>query len=306
MNNELIKLDEATRLLAEVKDLKEIKPIIDTAVAAEIYAKKVLKSEEAEQYARSIKLTAQRKAGIFLKGSPRLHGARPADTGSLDVTPLKDIGITKRQSSDWQKLAEIPEESFEKIKEGTKTLKQAKQEVKREKKREDIKAEAKMPTGSFDVIYADPPWQYSNSGFSMSAEQQYPTMNIDDLCSMDIPSKDNAVLFLWVTNPLLEDAMKLVKAWGFEYKTNIVWIKEKHTAGFYVFGQHELLFICVKGEMVPYGEKVKSIINGVNKIHSKKPNEVYGIIESMYPDAQYLEMFARQAKEGWSAFGNQV
>lgn len=162
-----------------------------------------------------------------------------------------------------------------------------------------------LPEGKFNVIYADPPWEYSNSGFEMSAEKQYPTMPTEDICKMEIPSTPNSVLFLWATNPLLEDAFKVINSWGFEYKTNIVWVKKRHTAGFYVFGQHELLLIAVKGSMLP--EKLhKSIIEGENKKHSKKPDKVYGIIESMYPKGKYLELFARNKKTGWTSWGNEI
>jgi len=166
----------------------------------------------------------------------------------------------------------------------------------------------------FDVFYADPPWQYENSGFEMSAEKHYDTMNINDLCQMSISSiaADNAVCFMWVTNPLLEDGMRLLKAWGFEYKTNFVWVKKSHTAGFYVFGKHEILMIGTKGSMLPV-EKFKSVLNeniedfdDSNEIHSKKPHETYDIIEKMYPGRRYIELFARNLRAGWQSWGNEV
>ncbi len=166
-----------------------------------------------------------------------------------------------------------------------------------------------VPEGKYDVILADPPWEYSNSGFAMSAANQYPTMSVDQMIA-EIPVKtlanDNAIIFMWATNPLLPDALRLMNAWGFEYKTNMCWVKERHTAGFYVFGQHELLLIGVKGAMLPNGDKQKSVINGSNDIHSKKPEVVYSIIEQMYPHMQYIELFARNTHYGWSVWGNEV
>lgn len=134
MNNHLIKLDKAKQLLAEVNSIKEVLPLIKQAEMAEVYFKKVKLGEEAEMYARAIKLEAQRKAGVFLSEQPKLHGARPADTGLPDVTPLKDIGVSKRQSSDWQQMKNIPEESFELVKQGKKTLKKAKSEIRKAKR----------------------------------------------------------------------------------------------------------------------------------------------------------------------------
>jgi N6-adenosine-specific RNA methylase IME4 len=174
----------------------------------------------------------------------------------------------------------------------------------------EIKEDMKMITGKFNVIYTDPPWQYSNSGFEMSAENQYPTVSTQDLMDRKIipipDTEKDSIMFMWATNPLLEDALKVMNNWGFNYKTNIVWIKDRHTAGFYVFGQHELLLIGVKGSMLPIGDKPKSIVTGKNDIHSKKPEIVYEIIEQMYPNQKYIEMFARNKREGWTSWGNQV
>ena len=165
-----------------------------------------------------------------------------------------------------------------------------------------------LPEGKFNVIYCDPAWEYSNSGFDMSAENHYQTMSTEDICKLQIEdlAAENCILFMWVTNPLLEDAFKVIESWGFKYKTNFVWIKNKHTAGFYIYGQHELLLIAVKGSMLPIGDKPKSIITGENKVHSKKPDVVYEIIESMFPEMKYLELFARQKRDGWESWGNEL
>lgn len=182
-------------------------------------------------------------------------------------------------------------------------------ELRRLIKREGKIFESKeLPDDKFNVIYCDPPWQYSNSGFEMSAEENYDTINIDELCDMDIKSisAENCVCFMWVTNPILRDGQRLLKEWGFDYKTNFAWIKENHTAGFYVFGKHEILMIGVRGSMLPTGEKFKSVIEGTNLIHSKKPEIVYNIIEKMYPGCKYIELFARNEREGWKVWGNEI
>jgi len=174
-DQQLIKLDQASRLLSEVNSVEQAKDIIDIAQAGEVYAKRVLKSEEAEMYARAIKLMAQRKAGCFLKEMPKVQGARP--TGLPDGTPqLKDIGISKKQSSNWQKLAEIPEETFEQVKSGKKTIKKATQEIRRAKRINEAKVLAdntkltdvsllnidfrniELEDSSIDLILTDPPY----------------------------------------------------------------------------------------------------------------------------------------------------
>ena len=181
-----------------------------------------------------------------------------------------------------------------------KSIKQLVVELKRREAQE-----LPFPDGKYRVIYADPPWQYNNSGFVTSAEEQYPTMSTEEIGNLPVKdlADENAVLFLWATNPLLEDALKVCKAWGFDYKTNFVWVKNQHTGGFYCFGQHELLFIATKGSMLPKtGSLHSSVVNASRREHSRKPDEFYGIIEAMY-DGPYIELFARNKREGWNGWG---
>ncbi|MFP4642469.1 MAG: MT-A70 family methyltransferase [Chloroflexota bacterium] len=176
--------------------------------------------------------------------------------------------------------------------------------------------EPPLPEGVYNVIYADPPWEYSNALRQWGpAESHYPTMSIDELCDLAIPAAENAVLFLWVTNPFLRDAFQVIDAWGFQYKTNIVWLKsalKKPGSGFWVRGRHELLFICSKGSFVPdqtgrdpVGSVIEDpiVLNDPVTEHSTKPERVYEIIEYLYPNANYLELFARNTRPNWTAWG---
>lgn len=175
-----------------------------------------------------------------------------------------------------------------------------------------------LPDELFNVVYADPPWQYDNAiGNNGPARMHY-----DDLCLEDIiafpqtiglKTAQNAVLFLWVTNPFLVDAFRVIEAWGFRYKTNMVWVKtdfEKPGIGFYVRGRHELLLIATKGSFIPLDTHISppigSVIESPLREHSVKPDEVYDIIERLYPDCQYVELFARRERQGWTSHGNQL
>jgi len=170
-----------------------------------------------------------------------------------------------------------------------------------------------MPTGVYDVIYADPPWKYDNAiDYWSPAVKHYPLMDTGAIADLEVPSADNAVLFLWSTNPFLQDALAVVEAWGFEYKTNMVWVKTNRIAkgqgsGFYVWGHHELLFICTKGSKVPVAKgrtQVSSVFEADAGRHSEKPEAIYGIIEHLYPDGKYLELFARNdPRTNWTAWG---
>ncbi len=166
----------------------------------------------------------------------------------------------------------------------------------------------------YDLIYADPPWRYDFSKTdSRVIENQYPTMALEDICAMPVSeiTIDNAVLFMWATVPKLEEAMRVVNAWGFSYRTAIVWDKVRMGQGIYTRQQVELLLIAIRGKMYSpesdYTKDFRSLVSieRSNK-HSEKPEEFYGIIESLYPDCMKVELFARDARPGWAAWGNQA
>lgn len=169
-----------------------------------------------------------------------------------------------------------------------------------------------IPEGRFSVIYADPPWEYRNDGLAGAASEHYSTMSTEDLCALPVVARAaaNAVLFLWVTNPLLVDGLAVLSAWGFSYKTNAVWVKDEATygkLGFYLRGCHELLLIGVRGSMLPEEDRrPSSVLQVPKREHSRKPDEAYELIESVYPDAVRLELFARTTREGWTQFGEEA
>jgi N6-adenosine-specific RNA methylase IME4 len=164
-----------------------------------------------------------------------------------------------------------------------------------------------IPTGEYQVIYADPPWQFDNSGFDQSAEAHYPTMPTVEISALKIPAAKNSVCFMWATNAMLEDALEVMRSWGFDYKTNMVWSKDTGpTIGFYTVSRHELLLIGTQGDgMLPEYRPI-SIIKGEVTTHSRKPIIVHDIIEKMYT-GPYLEMFAREKySDKWEVWGNEI
>jgi N6-adenosine-specific RNA methylase IME4/ParB-like chromosome segregation protein Spo0J len=208
-----------------------------------------------------------------------------------------------RQNKEKQK------ELVEKIVTGTaKNINDARKQIAFEEKKEVSINELK--NNKYSVIYADPPWKYDNSGYNTGVpDLHYPTMTNEEIINLPIKNitTENAILFLWATNPLLKEALKVIEAWGFEYKTNMVWIKDKFTYyGFYCYGKHELLLIATKGSMLPKREgMIESIIEADRGEHSKKPEIVYSIIENMFPGFSYLELFSRNKREKWYQWGNE-
>ena len=161
----------------------------------------------------------------------------------------------------------------------------------------------------YSVVLADPPWRYA---FSMSRrrtiEKQYPTMSTDDICRMEVPSAKDSVLFLWATAPKLEDALRVLNAWGYRYKSHIVWDKIKIGMGYWARGQHELLLVGTKGKVSPPSPslRVRSVLRIPRTIHSRKPAEIRDMISRWFPNEKKLEMFARERVENWDAWGNEV
>ena len=167
-----------------------------------------------------------------------------------------------------------------------------------------------LPFGIYDVIYADPPWQYEHIvDETRDIENQYPTDTIDNICNIKFNTSDNAILFLWVPPSLIEQGLNVCKSWGFNYRTHIVWDKESIGMGYFTRAQHELLFIARKGKMrAPFPEdRISSIYREKRKGHSEKPKYFYEYIEKAYPEGTYLELFSRYKHSlRWTVYGNEV
>lgn len=173
-----------------------------------------------------------------------------------------------------------------------------------------------LPTGIYNVIYADPPWTYDNQPEQWGATiLHYQNMITPEICALPVRkiAADDAVLFLWVTNPMIPDAFKVMAAWGFGYKTNMVWTKTKLTrpgSGYYIRGRHELLFIATRGSFTPLNKTISppigSVVSAAIQEHSRKPECFYETIEMLYPECQYIELFARSKRRGWEAWGDEV
>lgn len=208
-----------------------------------------------------------------------------------------------------QKLAE---KAIEKIEANPRiSPEKAIQEARIELKKANIKVQepSAIPTGLYNVILADPPWRYD---FSIDRgdeiENHYPTMSLDEIKAVKVPSANDCVLFLWSTSPKLSEALAVIESWGFTYKTNAVWDKIQPRLGFWFRGQHELLLVATKGKpSVPeYKNRFPSVIREKSIVHSRKPAIVREMIEKMIPNGRYLELFAREKREGWTVWGNQV
>ena len=171
-----------------------------------------------------------------------------------------------------------------------------------------------LPKGKYQVLYADPPWQYGQEQHGKEEqetvlESHYPTMPTEDICKLPIAdlTGDNAVLFLWTTSPKLFEAKQVIDAWGFDYKSSMIWDKVKHNVGYYVSVRHEFLLICTKGSCLPDSNKLIDSVQTIERSnrHSEKPEKFYEIIEEMY-HGKKIELFSRNKRQGWDCWGNET
>ena len=172
-----------------------------------------------------------------------------------------------------------------------------------------------LPEKEFEVIYADPPWEY---GSQRQGFPKYKTMRSQETMKIKPPATKNCILFMWVTNPQIPAALALLEHWGFTYKTKITWVKtqkgkvKQNGIGYYVKGADEMLWICTRGEPgAPLPEsRPNSVIFADEEGHSKKPRVFARIIEKMYPAKKKLEMFAREKDPDdngtWEYWGDEL
>ncbi len=172
----------------------------------------------------------------------------------------------------------------------------------------------------FSTILADPPWQFNNRTGKMAPEHKrlnrYSTMTLDEICDLPVEAivENTAHLYLWVPNALLPEGLQVMKHWGFNYKTNLIWYKirkdggpDRRGVGFYFRNVTEIILFGVRGNNVRTlqpGRSQENLISSMKREHSRKPDEQYKIIESC-SWGPFLELFARGPRDGWSVWGNQ-
>jgi N6-adenosine-specific RNA methylase IME4 len=271
-----------------------------------------LKQADAAALLNVGKRSVERAREVLDHGDTELVGA--VERGDVSVSAAADV-------------SELPkEQQRELVARGEKEILEAAKAIRTEKSKERYAARidriAKISVGNtaltsdrrYPVILADPPWDYrvfnEKSGSARAAANHYPTMKLDEIWKLpvgDIAAED-AILFMWTTAPNLEDSFTVLEAWGFEYKTHAVWVKHAQGLGFFLRGQHEILVIATRGDIpCPLPEnRPSSVIDARRREHSRKPDEAYALIEGMYPDLPKIELFARQKRGGWQAWGNQA
>lgn len=173
----------------------------------------------------------------------------------------------------------------------------------------------------FATVLADPPWRFANRTGKVAPEHRrlarYPTLDLDQICGLPVAGllADTAHCYLWVPNALLPEGLQVLTAWGFEYKSNIIWHKVRKDGGsdgrgvgFYFRNVTEILLFGTRGKnarTLPPGRSQVNMLQTRKREHSRKPDEQYELIQSCSP-GPYLELFGRGVREGWAVWGNQA
>jgi len=329
MSVALVRYDAACRAIAAAKTVDEAKKIRNHAEAMRAYAR-LANNKQLEVDAAEIRIRAERRVGELIGEQKKSTGLARGAVGSK-VTgskrdpvkdtrlSLKDAGIGKHLADRGRKLAAITAPEFEvKVIDWRSRIEREHERVTTNLIREDTREQKRteritrpLPPGTFRLLYADPPWRYEHVVTeSRAIENQYPTMALEDICAIEIPAADDALLFLWATSPKLAEAMAVLKAWRFDYRTCAVWDKETIGMGYYFRQQHELLLVAARGAL-PAPEpstRPPSIFRARRAEHSAKPDLVYDILEAMYPtftEHDRIELFARAGRRGWAAWSNE-
>lgn len=172
----------------------------------------------------------------------------------------------------------------------------------------------------YSTILADPPWRFSNRTGKMAPEHKrlsrYGTMSLKDICRLPVEriAKDRAHLYLWVPNALIAEGLQVMEAWGFQYKTNLIWYKvrkdggpDRRGVGFYFRNVTEMILFGVRGDnarTLQAGRSQANILISRKREHSRKPDEIYDLVESC-SWGPFLELFSRHKRNGWSQWGDE-
>lgn len=345
----LSKFDIARRALAEAKDLTEVMEIADKSIALKEYYRRA-NDRTMEINSAELHILAERKAGemlVTMKQVGELAEGRPPKNGSesepFSRQTLESLGIDKKFSMQAQKLASISEramaarlatwrEAAERgaaritvnlLRDGDKRERRAA----RESHLGDMQAAAnlRLPDKKYGVILADPEWRFEpwsrETGLDRSPDNHYPTSVTEVIAArpvQDIAAKDCA-LFLWATVPMLPHALAVMAAWGFDYRSHVVWSKRRNFldvdglvssksaigTGYWFRNSHELLLLGVKGNIpapTP-GDQWGSMLDAAIGEHSVKPSCFYALIEAYFPHLPKIELNARCTREGWDHWG---
>lgn len=333
MTTALVHYDAACKALAEARTVDEVIGVRDEAERLRLYGRQA-KNRDLIADATEIMQRAERRLGQLLalaKAAGQIAEGRPKNCPESEQFPrltYDEIGIDRKLAAVSQRIAQLPQAAFDAMLQDTRERIIAKgaqllnpittAEKQHARSEREVETGAKiqaLPTQKFGVILADPEWKFetwSERGMNRSAENHYSTTATQIIASRDVPSiaADDCVLLLWAVPAMLLDALQVMKAWDFIYKTHAVWAKERFTKGFWFRGRHELWLLGTRGNPVcpAEGEQFPSLLrprDPPRADHSRKPTLFRKIIETHWPNTPKIELNAADDEEwpGWTRWG---
>lgn len=338
--------EQARRMLAEAKAVDDVKAILDKASAMKEYARRAA-DRTLEIDSTEIRFYAERRLGEMISaqketvglnrgragsGRPQLGASETAAPKIDDRPRLADVGIDHKLSSHAQKMAAVPEAEFHSRIDAWRDEMAAGQtrvtmdlmrigDTESKKKNRETREKVlggiqhALPEKKYGVILADPEWRFEvysrETGMDRAADNHYPTSETDKICARPVQdiAADDCVLFLWATVPMLPDALRVIAAWGFTYKSHCIWKKDRIGTGYWFRNQHELLLVATRGDRLPapaMGTQFPSVVEAALGRHSEKPSVFYELIERYFPTLPKIELNARAARESWDSWGNEA
>jgi N6-adenosine-specific RNA methylase IME4 len=325
----LAALDEARHAIALARqqgDVDTLREWRDRADAIQHYAKRRDGAQQTANDAGEVKVRAERALGQLDRELAPAHRPEKSSQSEGFSAPLANLPSESRAS--WRKLGALEDDQFEELiaqargnEDSGVTTSQLVRAVKDRERQDRTAAKRERTTAlaaldvapvltAYPVLCADPPWRYESNTTpdTRAIENHYPTMSLAEIKALGVPASEDAVLFMWATSPKLAESLEVLEAWGFSYRTCMVWVKDRIGMGYYARQQHELLLIGKRGNLaVPDpSDRPASVFNAPRVEHSVKPQIAYDLIAAMYPDLPRVELFARSIREGWAAWGNEV
>jgi N6-adenosine-specific RNA methylase IME4 len=313
--------DNAKQQLAEIKTIETGVEYLNKVKAIETWAKAEKKDAELQNLVAEQKLRTQRILGGLLKNEVKAGNPQLSQASTIG---LSEFGISRNESSSFQKIASLPQQIFEEeistAKEETskrielstsRLLKVAKkiereQDLKQQKKVIDKLNYSKL-LDKYDVLVVDPPWEYKRT-YDPDASRvanPYPSMSLEEIKNVNLPNAKDSILWLWSTQAYLYEAKNILEHWGYEYKATLVWNKDNIGMGNWLRMQCEFCLLGIKGKPIYHNTKYRDIITEKGREHSRKPESFYNMVNDICIGTK-LDYFSREKRKGWYSYGNEI
>ena len=264
-------------------------------------------------------IDAESRLGELLENTNNKNHIKNTDGSLKGTIGGLPVGLDKKQSHYAQEIhrhPEIVEEVFENYKDKEdiptkhailKRIKEVKRAEKIQIQKEEIQKGIDNPTGQYDIIVVDPPWTFDGGEKSYDADGRrgtatYPTMTYEQIKNIEIPTKDDSILWLWTTHKDIWAAKEIMEHWGFTYKGTLVWNKEKMGIGTWLRFQCEFCLLGIKGKPLWENKDIRDYISEPKRKHSEKPDCFYEMIDKKFTGLK-LDYFGRKQREGWVVYG---